>query len=293
MRRVHVRRSLERIINDVLGTDVAAVESPTVPDLTGWSIQAAMLENIKRVGESLVGFDAGGRVMSGLSMSHPGYSDITIQPGVCITPNGDVIILGASVTVSVSNTGFSYIFLTHTESETADGVDGGLSTNFIGDNGLVGSKQIITYDDLITFLGASVQPSNITIQTGAYPTFSKDSVYLGSVEGETFIITPYFSPGFVSILTQLNALFDDSSLLAILGDCLIDGTMNVSGQTTLNNPITVDVGKTDSLDAAITVNSGCLFISEHAGGIMMPDSSGVMWIVRVCTDGTLQAELAP
>ena len=90
MRWVDFKNGIKARINEMLGTsDNAAVGNP----LTYWSLQSAMLTNLRRIVSSLVGDAANGRVMKGLRVQEESTNQINILPGFGFTNNGDIVYL--------------------------------------------------------------------------------------------------------------------------------------------------------------------------------------------------------
>lgn len=147
MKRVHVRNGLKQRLNEIIGTDVTAVAAGEVPDLTPWSVEAAMLSNMRRIVTGIVGGAYCGRVISGLEMSKIGSYAHKISAGYGFTKSGNIVHLKTDITASG---GIGYYYLKHKMVELSDTSIGGKKTNFIGRSG----EEIITYDDLSNTLSA-------------------------------------------------------------------------------------------------------------------------------------------
>ena len=78
MRFVDFKNGIKARINEMLGTSDNAA---TGNELTYWSLQAAMLTNLRRIVSSLVGDAANGRIMKGLRVQEESTNQINILPG--------------------------------------------------------------------------------------------------------------------------------------------------------------------------------------------------------------------
>jgi len=183
MRRVSVKLGIKERMNEILGTDTSADEYG-VPGLTLWSIQAAMIENTRRIVRGIVGDSTQeGRVLSGLIISKSGDNQITIPPGVAFTPGGDIIVLGTTIqrqiTGPVSNS--RHIYINHIMDEIPGETNpAGKRITFYNKPGTAE----IVYDDKAAVYGSSV-PSNVQselISDYGVPSGSVSSVYLGRVD---------------------------------------------------------------------------------------------------------------
>jgi len=141
MRWVDFKNGIKARINEMLGTsDNAAVGNP----LTYWSLQSAMLTNLRRIVSSLVGDAANGRVMKGLRVQEESTNQINILPGFGFTNNGDIVYLEISVNVLIdwSIGDPVYVILKSENVEVTDVDKGGKQVNIIG-----GTAQWIVNDD--------------------------------------------------------------------------------------------------------------------------------------------------
>ena len=181
MRRVNVKDGMKQRLPKILGTDEGVANTNGSYEITPWSIQAAMIENMQRIVSGMVGGVAGGRPVSGLVMSATGTdSVVNIASGIGFTQNGNMVILINNIFKSLPTTSATYhIYLKHilgilAESNT---IPGGKKTNIIGSS----IQKEIVYDDY-----ASTNPSDITstvviVSTSTQLTDQTDHVYLGSV----------------------------------------------------------------------------------------------------------------
>jgi len=181
MKRVNVRIGLKQRMNEILGTDYSIIEdSGGLPDITPWSIQAAVIANIRRV-VSAITAGGQGRPMSGLFISRVNDTKISIRSGYGFTRSGNVVVLENPIEYQIdNNTGTKHIYLKHIMA-TVDGDDNidGKKTNFTGKSGY----EDIVYDDLAASKKGDVQDvsERIVYITESASDSSDDVVYLGSV----------------------------------------------------------------------------------------------------------------
>lgn len=197
MRRVNVRVSLKQRMNDILGTD-SGMEM-AVPGITPWSIQAAVLSNLRRVVSGIAANGSSGRVMRGMWITHGGGPIINISSGYGFTKNGDVIVLDAALayTADVSTDDTWHLYAKHSMAVLdGDTYEDGKKTGFIGKEG----TENIVYDDLgatqkdnvQSVVGQIIQQSSTTQDNG-------DWVLLGTfvTSGGTITeVTPPYQRGF-------------------------------------------------------------------------------------------------
>ena len=151
MRRVHVVDGIKERVNEILGTDTANETPSGTPEITGWSIQAAMLENIRRVVAALVGDADFGRPIRGLSLGFSGGA-FTVSEGYGITKRGDVIWLRSGAIIPLSGGGQyvkHHLYIKYSE-KLIDGTlypDEGRKTSVIGEPG----SYDIVYDGKATY----------------------------------------------------------------------------------------------------------------------------------------------
>lgn len=151
MRRVHVIDGIKERVNEILGTDTANETPSGTPEITGWSIQAAMLENIRRVVAALVGDADFGRPIRGLSLGFSGGA-FTVSEGYGITKRGDVIWLRSGAIIPLSGGGQyvkHHLYIKYSE-KLIDGTlypDEGRKTSVIGEPG----SYDIVYDGKATY----------------------------------------------------------------------------------------------------------------------------------------------
>jgi hypothetical protein len=167
MRRVNIKTGLKQRINEILGTDFGAETSTGAYDITPWSIQAAMLSNVCRIGKSIVGEAAQGRVMKGLSISYYGPgNNIKITQGYGFTPEGNVVTLGKDLIIPITQTsGYVYIYLKYILDVATESTpmvhDYGKNTSF---NSETGTKEIV-YDDKALIFGSTITRDIIEVST--------------------------------------------------------------------------------------------------------------------------------
>ena len=206
MKRVNIREGIKERINKILGSDhgyVASVPAGSnIPGITPWSIQAATIDNMRRITKSLVGAAPCGRVMSGLSITHTSAT-FSIPPGIGITKGGDVIVISTQIS-NITRTN-NHIYLKHVMVE-APATSGGHKSQFIR-----GESQGIVYDDYASSNAGDL--SAIVVQKASIE-HEDNLLYLGEliVSGTAITnVTPTIFRGLIpgdvpTILDSLNVL---------------------------------------------------------------------------------------
>ena len=186
MKRVNIRYGLKQRMNDILGTDFGT--EGDVVGLTPWSIQAAMVANMRRIVSAIAADSISGRPMSGLWMT-PNGSKVEITAGYGFTKNGDIVVLEVPVsyTATVSTPGTFHMYLKH-EMGTVDGdlYADGKNTDFIGQEGF----EDIVYDDKAASKKDTVQGIiSELIEQSTLVNDNPDWVYLGTITIAGSVVT--------------------------------------------------------------------------------------------------------
>lgn len=179
MKRVNVRSGLKQRMNDMLGSD-AAEDGDGIPGITPWSIQAAMITNLRRIVKALAGGTIG-RPVEGLWMTAGAGLSYSIGAGFGFTSGGDIVVFETPVapTISDSSDGNKHIYLKH----KMGAVDGqtyadGMWTGFIGGS----PPEDIVYDDFAASKKDQVNSSWTDIIIEESSMVSNDNyVYLGYI----------------------------------------------------------------------------------------------------------------
>ena len=279
MKRVNIRNGLKQRMNDILGTDFG-IEGE-VPGLTAWSIQSAILDNLRRIASAIVG-DAQGRPMKGLWLSKTAALNISISAGHGITPTGDIVLIATNVTSGVDSAdGTKYIYLRH-KMAAIDGntYPDGKRTGFIGKP----RTQDIVYDDFAASKKGTVQSFVADILTISPTVISNDPdlIYVGSVEvlsADITVVTNSTSRGIgpntpsgVARLPGIDSYglstFNDQ--VDFVGAVGMAATLMVNGMVTFSGGITagIDVGVTD-LTLQVGDGSGGSKLIKFKNGIFI------------------------
>jgi len=297
MKRLNVRYALKQRMNELLGSDTEA-DVDGIPGITAWSIQAAMLSNLRRIVSALANGTIG-RPIKGLWITDApaaglGYS---IGDGFGFTPNGDVIVLETAIshTISEGSDGDKHIYLKH-KMGVVDGdlYDDGRKTGFIGKAGL----EDIVYDDFAASKKDTVSAfaGEIVVEESG-PISHNDYVYLGYITVESNEITSvtnnpargfgpnddsgkFMMPGIrvtgesvfeapvtFSELVSLNMALTDieSSGTATLNDVIVNGELAIG----VTGKISVD--GSDGIDANVQVRDAAgtgTITLQFKGGIL-------------------------
>ena len=207
MRRVNVRKGAKQRINEILGTDQGTLGETSFPGITDWSVQAAMLENIRRVIKGIVG-SAVGRPASGLWATIGGANTVKINKGVGFTSNGNAVIVDADFNYSIINTSTTvYLYLKHEMAEYKEDEHdgGGKNTEFIGkDNSLL---EEIVYDDKGAAMGSGISESG-----NGSSLVHESTTLLGQSQGPDYIYLCKVEPGTVITNTYERCFESDSTV---------------------------------------------------------------------------------
>jgi len=261
MKRVNIRYGLKQRMNEILGTD-SGVEGD-VPGITAWSVQAAMLDNLRRIAAALTG-DSQGRPMRGLWLTKNAALSIAISAGYGFTPTGDVVILNTGIVSSIDGTdGTKYIYLRHRMAAIdGDTYDDGKKTGFIGKAG----TQDIAYDDFAASKKDAIQTfvADILTISSTLITGDPDLVYVGSVIVATGDITTVtnstargLAPNDASGRYRLPGIHvnGDSTFenqVDLLAAVVMQTTLLIHGKATFNGGIVAD-GSDGVTDLSVTV----------------------------------------
>lgn len=182
MRRVHVINGIKQRMNEILGTDTANETPSGTPVITEWSIQAALLENMRRIVAALVGDSDFGRPIRGMNIGFSGGA-FTVPEGYGITKRGDVIWLRSGATVPLAaGAGKHHLYIKYGE-KIVDGTlypAEGKKTSVIGEPG----SYDIVYDGKATYRSSgdvSELFTQVVSETGMSPSDpdADNYVYLG------------------------------------------------------------------------------------------------------------------
>lgn len=279
MKRVNIRNGLKQRMNDILGTD-SGIEGD-VPGVTEWSIQAAILDNLRRIGSAIVG-DVQGRPMKGLWLSKTANLTISISAGHGITPSGDIVLIATNIISGVDSAdGTKYFYLRH-KMAAIDGniYTDGKKTGFIGKAG----TQDIVYDDFAASKKDTVQGFIADILTISPTIISNnpDLIYVGSVAVSGAVITVVTNstsrgigpnePGGRCRVPGIDSHGDSTfnKQVDFIDAVVMMSTLLVSGMATFDGGITSDgdVGVTD-LTLQVGDGSGGSKLIKFKNGIFI------------------------
>jgi len=244
MRRVQVRHGLKQRINEIMGTDYTGGGQTSPPGITPWSLQAAMIENLKRIVAGISGNEKG-VPMNGLVITEEaGNATYIISPGYGFTNNGNIVVIDKAISgISLPSSGSVVnIYAKHSLAYLdGDGdVAGGKKTGFIGQEG----EQNIVEDDLGATLGSGITIDDDVIIQEVDDTLSgtdlDNHVYLGQVA---------FSGGTIDSITLHNFT---------LNNLLVNQNLEVSDTITTDNITVTDTIalKDANISGAVAMASG-------------------------------------
>jgi hypothetical protein len=274
MRRVHVINGLKQRMNELLGTDTSEYDpqgSPadTIHAITPWSIQAAMLEGMRRIVAGLVGDSGWGRPIRGLSLQKSG-NNIIVSPGYGITTNGEIIWSRFDLTIPISTVaGIHYYYLLY-KTKKLNGSDESTPearrTSVIGDVGLYD----IVYDDMAAYWEDAEAYALFTESVGAAMADDGVSVFLGTYNTAGSILTPN---GLRGLPNYANDAIDATS--AILETLTVTGSatiqdLEISGRVNLNSgsslyPDGSTVGVTNNISVRNATGDGVTVLNFIKG----------------------------
>ena len=276
MKRVNVRNGLKQRMNEILGTDDGT--EGLVPGLTGWSIQSAMLHNLRRIVSALVG-DAGfGRPMKGLWLTKNTNTQFQISSGFGFTNNGDIVVLEEPVDVDLLSTanGDRHIYLQH-KMAARDGdlyPNDGKKTNFVGKEGY----QNIVYDDYAAAGALLDQYGDPIITQSATPVTGDDYVDLGHLTIAANIIDSVTNSDLRGIAPNTPSGAYKLPSAEVTGDVTVGGNMTVEGQI-LADIIKAEGGSVIDFQSDVLFSSPAIFaeivtLSATAGKVIVGATPG-------------------
>ncbi len=261
MRWVNIINGIAQRVNEILGSDnTVSTEENKAPNY--WSIQAAMLVNLRRLGMAMVGNAGEGRPMSGCDLSRSG-SSLKIEPGYAITTNGDIVVFqGITKSLSAYGSGWFRVYIKYINTSIPEAPTGptdvGKSTDFIGKSG----TEEIVYDDY----GVLDDGGEDNLVITAVPSTDTNDVFLGEVYltfgaiiSDSNVENTQDKGLFPSNLLDSNFSVPNLSVGKIThgvaaGDAaffnvVISGTTTMTGSVSINGDVTVDDSKTMILPA--------------------------------------------
>ena len=242
MRRVNIRHGLKQRINEILGTDYTGGGQSSPPGITDWSIQAAVIENLRRIVSGIAG-NVKGAPMNGLLLGGVvGSSTFTLSKGFGFTNNGDIVVVGIDLSgLSLPSASEAYVYAKHSLAYLDDdgSTPGAKETGFIGQSG----EANIVIDDLGATLGTSLTEGDdvIIVETSELTgTDLEDHVYIGKID---------ISGGNITAITQRGLTLND---LETVHNLTVGGTITALNVTVTDTIALEDLG----FDGTLTANSG-------------------------------------
>ena len=248
MRRVNVSTGLKQRVNDILGQSDVFDGS-----ITPWSIQAAMLSNVQRVAQAIVGEAQYGRVVKGLSLTYVSTT-ASVSAGSGITPDGYVINLSIPLSIDLSqySSGKVYFYLKYSliaaTQTTPIAHDYGKNTSFNSTN----VPEEIVFDELGLVNGVQVSSTDIIEVSTHQPSpraVLNGHVYLGNIDIDTSVVTSTTDVGIPSLIDSSTGYYQDIS-----GDVSVS-LVGETGNVSINHAFFSKSNKTISLDISFTVTS--------------------------------------
>ena len=141
MKRVNVIYGILERLNDLLGSANSG-DSETL-DLTDWSIQSTMFENLKRIGKGLSNGSNDGKIGYGLKLD----TDGNVSEGVGFTGNGEIVYWSGEEKPELTTGTGNKLYLKYTSEKVSSG--GRLSSTSTMEKYKVGAKEQVVIDNSI------------------------------------------------------------------------------------------------------------------------------------------------
>lgn len=280
MKRVNIIYRLKQRLNDIFGT-----ASSGSHEINEWSVQAAMIDNIKRVAAALAGGSIG-RPMKGLWLTSGTGINYSIGAGYGFTPTGNVVALKVAVGHILSEDDTKYIYLKHSmavvDADVVENTDG-KKTSVIGKST---PPENIVFDDLATGLKSSVATAvNSIIQESSYLIPADDDlIYLGKIIASGGSITSIENSSVRGLGPNDNNNRYRMPGIHVVHSSIFDSSVTFAEQIALSNGGTVADNKaldvydidlrsdlTLGVAAAIKISGGG---TGHTGDVVVRDSAG-------------------
>lgn len=274
MRRIHVINGLKQRVNEILGADTTSLDGQGNPTITPWSIQAAMLEGMRRIVAALVGDTDFGRPVRGLTLSRAG-GGVTVSPGYGMTTGGDIVWLRNSIQIPISGSGVHFLYLLSKTKKLNGAANPAIPearrTSVIGDIGLYD----IVYDDQAAYLETPEETLGVYTQTTDIPLPKDDgtNIFLGTFNTEGGVIANNGVRGLPSYANDaidvVYASIDNLAVSALtnLVDVNITGRVNLSATASLY-PDAVHPGLTLNVPVRNSTDDGTIIL-QFVNGILI------------------------
>ena len=267
MRWVNLRDGIKQRINEILGKGISN-STPASNTPTDWSVQSAMLENLRRIVKALVGdSESYGRVMRGCVITIDSGKNINISSGLALTRNGNIVVFGgaSSFDLSAYNGQTVSIAIKH-ENLEIPGDTGEAFPNVGKNSGLIGRSgtvELVNDDSGVNVSGNDlVVVDESTADNHCYlglvtvpdpGDITSDDIVNTDMRGlGNIFYTPNLS---VTNNSELNNL-EVSGTTTLQGFNSVNGDMTVSDSKTFTLPAGTDKVKVGSEKTGVTESSG-------------------------------------
>lgn len=234
MRRVHVKNGLKDRLNNIIGTADGNTNPPAA--ITNWSVQAAMLENMKRIILSIVGSAQFGRPMKGMYLRIED-NKIKVSSGFSFSNLGDIIVLNKDAIAldHVPNNTFTRFYMSYSEAYLSHTKAGGHQSQIIN-----GQTEELVVDDL----GSTIDDVGQTPFSNTTPV---NGVLLGWIdEFNNIIQNPERTSGFWGNDPE-------TKNLTVPGDLEVSGAISSFGQTGMTGTVSVS-GKIFEIQSGLVIH---------------------------------------
>ena len=185
MRRVNIITGIKQRFNDILGYGEDG-------ELTAWSIQSAMLDNLTLLAKAVAGYSPNGRVISGMVVERIAFQSFNMSPGLAVASLGHIVTLQNNVTFKIPASGTNYIYVKYSTRKltTATIGRGQKSTTVANDPEL---KDIV-YDETGMALGLNVTSDDIVVVSSDPPHQSSMLAHVATISASN-VVTPTIYQG--------------------------------------------------------------------------------------------------
>lgn len=287
MRWVNIKKGIKQRLGEILGyssdNPTGTSSSPTY-----WSIQAAMLENLRRIVKSIIGNSTTGRPMKGCWMTRvAGTGTINISNGFAFTKDGNIVSFKGVSGYDLSSYGSAqvWVYLKYENTEipsTTPFSNIGKSTGLIGKSG---SYNIVNDNSGVIDDSTVINDSTVIEVSSGGPDSSENYVLLGTVQmasglidADTDVVNSknrglapnsendeFLVPNLrVGDTTVGEADFYN---IVVNGTSAFTGAATFSGTATFNGVATFATGITHVMLGTLNATGGILDLSSTPGSV--------------------------
>jgi len=255
MRWINIKNGIKQRLNEILGVGDGSTAVDNTP--TYWSIQSAMLENLRRVVKSIIGDSSTGRPMKGCWIeSGSPAGTVNISSGYAFTKDGNIVVFKGveeyDLSSHTNNNVYVYLKYENAEVPQVDFPTIGKSTGLIGQSG---SPEIVNDDSGVIDDTSILNSSSVIVLNDDGALTNTNYVFLGTVQmtaglisAETDIVNSKnrgLAPNSVSseFLVPNLRVGDTISGTATFYNIVVNGTSSFTGAAAFNGNVTINDSK--------------------------------------------------